>query len=89
MPLTLKSIRAEQAGVIVQYDVTHSTPGREGTVISMPMTLSIGREKVWCELNIQECTAATPDEAIARMAGWLRRLADGMEARTGNVNLPF
>jgi hypothetical protein len=89
MPLKLQHITAGHAGIVAEYEVSHSTPGREGTFLCAPLTLSIGREKAVCELHITECTAATPDEAIARMADWLRRLADGMEKRTGTVQLPF
>ncbi len=89
MPLTLQNIKTDTVGVVASYEISHSTPGREGTVLTAPLTLSIGRDKTWCALAVNDCAAATPDEAITKLATWLRRLADGLEKRAGTVQLPF
>lgn len=89
MPLKLISVESTEAGLIARYNLTHSTPGREGTTLEEPLTICIRPDKTWCELTIRECSAANPDEALERLALWLRRLADGIDKRSGALILPY
>lgn len=93
MPLVPKTLTAATithgAYLSVVYDVEHWTGGPGGTCLSEPLTLDITPSKTTAKLVIEDCEAATPDEALARMAVWLRRLADGIEQRSTSVQIPL
>lgn len=79
--MTLDSITREPAGLVAKYEVSHSTPGRDGTTLTASCTIMI-RGKCYASLAIDSADGKTPDEALDKMATWLRRLADGIEQRT-------
>lgn len=89
MPLDIITIETLPAGFVAQYKVRHSTPGRDGTTLTAPLKLAVRADKCWCTLETDECEAATPDEALDRMAAWLRRLADGIEQRKPSTSIPL
>lgn len=91
MPLQLEAARRLPAsqGVVLNYTVLHSTPGRDGTVLSHPLTLTVGGGGCSCSMEVVGCQGATPDEALDRMAVWLRRLAEGLEKRALSVPVPL
>lgn len=91
MPLELKSVNVISLGELrVEYALTHSTPGREGTCLEQPLVLTIrpGGHTL-CTLHIDDCTGGTINEALDRMSTWLRRLADGIENRGTSVQIPL
>ena len=75
-------------GAKIDYSVTHSTPGREGTTLSANLRLYIRQDKSWCEMRIEDCEGANQREALDRMAVWLKRLADGIDQRR-EMTLPM
>jgi len=89
MPLDLVSIESHAAGFVASYKIRHSTPGREGTTLTCPLTLCVYPDRTSCVITTDVCEAATPDEALNRMAVWLRRLADGIEDRKASTPIPF
>ena len=90
MPLTLTSFDLiTRHNPVAKYNLTHSTPGPDGTVLSQPLKLSKLGANWSVELLVENCEAASPDEALARMVVWLRRLADGLENRGTSVALPL
>lgn len=70
------------------YEISHSTPGRDGTTLTAELVLGIGPERSCCKIDIPECDAPTHGDALGRMASWLRRLADGIEQRK-EVSIPL
>jgi hypothetical protein len=90
MSLTLKSIEPFGRGFMtVVYEVQHWTPGADGTCLSQDMTLTVSPVKTTAVLNVSDCDAKTPDEALKRMSVWLRRLADGIDEHKDSINLPI
>ena len=79
--MTLVAFEPLPAGFRLDYSVTHSTPGRDGTTLAAGLRLCIRPDKSWCEMRIDDCDGATQKEALDRMSTWLRRLADGIEER--------
>lgn len=75
-------------GAKLDYTVTHSTPGREGTTLTAYLTLCIRQDKSWCELKVEDCEGTNQKEALDRMSSWLRRLADGIDQRR-ELTLPM
>lgn len=89
MPLKLTSLTYGSGPAIeASYELTHSTPSREGTTLAEPLTLYIRRDQTVVSLQINDCQAATPDEALTKLQSWLRRLADGLEQRGPSVQMP-
>lgn len=88
MPLHLKTIEATATGLSAKYSLTHSTPGREGTVLEQSLTLRITADRCWCEVEVTGCDGPTTDVALDKMAAWLRRLADGLQTRGASLSLP-
>lgn len=91
MPLKLITIESrEPDGFRATYEASHSTPGREGTTLKEEIIMDVypGRPTS-LSMSIPECEAPTPDEALARLSGWLRRLADGIDNRGASVSLPL
>ena len=90
MALKLESARCLPGnGVELKYTAMHSTGGRDGTTLDQPLTLVLDGKECTCSMEISDCKGATPDEALHRMAGWLRRLADGIEKRGASVPIPL
>lgn len=90
MPLQVTSVEVTPGSQLTAVmDLTHHTPGREGTVLKQQLTLTATRGRSVCELIVDECEGATPDEAMDRMVLWLRRLADGLEQRSPSLALPL
>lgn len=90
MSLSLSTLERLEGGFIrATYEVKHSTPGAHGTTLSEPMSLFITPHQTKATLNIPDCDAKTPEEAIARMSAWLRRLADGVDEHKTSINLPL
>lgn len=91
MPLELKSVNVISRGELrAEYELTHSTPGREGTTLEEPLVLRISPGgHTLCTLHIDDCKGDTTNEALDRMAIWLRRLADGIENRGTLVQIPL
>lgn len=88
----LKLTKVETAapdGVLTSYEVTHSTPGRDGTTVKQILEAYIYPHKTKLSLVIDDCEDATPAEALAKMSRWLRRLADGIDEHKGSTNLPL
>lgn len=79
--MTLTNLETLPGGVKIDYDVSHSIPGREGTTLSANLVLYIRQDKSWCEFKIDSCEGLSSKESLDRMAVWLRRLADGIEQR--------
>lgn len=91
MPLELQSVNVIcRSELTAKFNVIHSTPGRDGTCLEEPLTLTIQPGgSTLCTLHIDDCKGGTPDEALARMSMWLRRLADGIEQRGTSVLIPL
>jgi len=67
--------------LVLDYVVTHSTPGREGTTLTANLKVRSYVDRAVAELMIDQCESATPVEAIERLAVWLDRLAVGLRDR--------
>lgn len=79
--MALTNYESLPGGAKLDYTVTHSTPGREGTTLSASLRLYIRPDKSWCEMKVEDCEGADQKEALDRMSVWLRRLADGIDQR--------
>jgi hypothetical protein len=94
-PVPLKTISitprpsSPEGSFVARYELTHSTPGREGTCLSCPLEIRFDAKSSECVLVVKECTGGTPDESLARLAVWLRRLADGVDQRAPSVPVPL
>ena len=89
MSLSISNLERLDGGFIrVTYEVKHWTPGATGTCLTQPLTLFITPNKTEASMIIPDCEGKTPQESIARMATWLRRLADGIEEHKDSINLP-
>ena len=72
------------------YEVTHSKPAPGGgTVLSQTIILRLHPDNTNADISIEGCDAPTPAEALARLAQWLRRRADGSDEHKGQVTLPL
>jgi hypothetical protein len=90
MSLTLKSVESRAGHLLAaKYSLAHSTPGRDGTVLEQTLSLQILPGETTAYLTIPDCKATTPDEALTRLATWLRRLADGIDQRSTSISLPL
>lgn len=91
MSLKLVNVeRREPDGLRATYELTHSTPGREGTTLTEELVMDVypGRP-IDVSMSITDCTGSTTDEVLARLSGWLRRLADGLDQRGESISLPL
>lgn len=79
--LTLDNLETLPGGLKLDYTLSHSTPGRDGTTLTSDLRLYVRPDKCWCEIKVTECEGSTPQESLDKMAAWLRRLADGIEQR--------
>ena len=80
--MTLKDAVQTPEGLRLVYEVSHQTPGREGTTVTSPLNLLISSTgKHTCEMHIGDCSDLNVDGALHRMSEWLRRLADGLDER--------
>lgn len=86
--MTLTNYENLGNGAKLEYTVTHSAPGREGTTLSANLRLYIRADKSWCEMKIEDCDGANQKESLDRMAAWLRRLAEGIDQRK-EMTLPI
>ncbi len=89
MSLTTRSVHVSPGRTTLEFELTHSTPGRDGTILSEPLTLRVSDGHCECELHVTDCKGTTPDETLTRMASWLRRLADGIEERKPSKLIPL
>lgn len=87
--LTIKKLEQGPGSIRVDYDLTHSTPGRDGTTLRAPLTVFIAAHQTHCRLEIDRCEGLTADESLAKMSAWLRRLADGIDQRGSGLNIPL
>lgn len=80
--LTLKTANRVHAGLVcLDYDLSHSTPGPNGTTLKADLTMNVTESRASVTLAIDECDAPTPKEAIERMSRWLERLKEGLDKR--------
>lgn len=79
--MTLHNFEPMPGGSRLDYIVEHTTPGRDGTVLSANLRLFLHGDKSWCEIKVEDCQAENQKDALDKMATWLRRLADGIEQR--------
>lgn len=86
--LNLNALEKLPQGLRLDYEVAHSTPGREGTKLTADLSLFVRSDKAWCDMKIEGCSGADAKEALDRMVVWLRRLADGIEERK-TLEIPF
>lgn len=85
--MTLKKAERIHEGLTVMtYEVSHSTPGREGTTLTCDLRMEVaspqittGRCKV--KLDVFEATADTPKEALEKTISYLQRMIEGIEKR--------
>jgi hypothetical protein len=91
MPLKLTNIeRREPDGFRATYNLTHSTPGREGTTLTEELILDIYPSRpVIASISIGKCPGFTTEEALIRLSSWLRRLADSLDQRGPSIHLPL
>ena len=89
MSIQFLSAESSEGGLRAHYTLSHSTPGRSGTVLDETLVLSRLPSGWKASLEINDCGADTPEEAIAKLTGWLRRLADGLEGNRGKDQLPL
>lgn len=81
--ITLQKADKIHDGLVrLEYVVSHSTLGRDGTTLSAALYLRV--TSGWSEavLMVPECSGSTPQEAIDRLATWLGRLKESIENRT-------
>lgn len=80
--MTLKKADKVHSGLTrIEYAVSHSTPGRDGTTLAAELHLVVMDNKTECMLVVPDCSAATPKEALEKMCSWLNRLKEGIEER--------
>ncbi|MGV0949276.1 MAG: hypothetical protein ACOYB3_01295 [Azonexus sp.] len=65
----------------IDYAVSHSTPGRDGTTLAAELHLKVMDSQTECVLIVPDATAATPKEALEKMCAYLERLKIGIEQR--------
>jgi hypothetical protein len=85
IPTKLDSITRDSTRL--DYIVKYSTEGRDGTTITIPLVLVISN-RCCCSMVIDDCNGATTDEALDKMARWLRMLANGIEKRN-KIEIPY
>ncbi len=85
----LKSLQTTTFEKKLCYDIEHQKgEGRDGTILSIPLQMTICNDKTLCEIEIKGCYGKNPEESLDKMAVWLRRLADGIEERN-EVKIPI
>lgn len=96
MPLKIKSMAVESVGgqqkISIKYDVTHSTPGGDGTTLTQDLVLikdPLSNDRWEAKLFITECKGETPDEVLTKMVGWLKRLSEGLKQRGDSETIPL
>lgn len=87
--LKLQSVNVGSFSNTFNYDIEHQQgTGRDSTVLSIPLKLIVDKQSAICSINIENCHAENVNECLAKMAIWLRRIADGIEDRN-NVTIPI
>ena len=80
--MTLKKADKIHSGFTrIEYAVTHSTPGRDGTTLAAELHLYVTDRQTECKLVVPDCSADSPAEALDKMCSWLDRLKEGIEKR--------
>ena len=80
--MTLKKAeRVHGSMVRLDYEVTHSTDGRDGTTLTADLKMFVADGRTIVNLEVPECDAATPREAVERLSRWLERLKEGIDKR--------
>jgi hypothetical protein len=91
--LKIDNVHTDDAGrLVVNYIVSHSTPGREGTTVSEPMTLTCanrGSGEWTCSMKIEDATGDTPQAVLLKLQSWLERLSIALkDSEKATVTLP-
>lgn len=78
----IKSERLETGHIYVRYKVSAQIPGTGASVqedLILVVSTDNTKEPVSATIHLEGAKGATPQEAIARLARWLRALADELE----------
>jgi hypothetical protein len=73
-----------KGGYSAKYAVMHTQPGREGTVLVLPLQIDYSNGKASCSLTVVDCTGSNPDAALERLAVWCERTALAIRERAEN-----
>lgn len=73
--LKLQDMKKYPWGFQLNYIVSHSTPGADGTTLEADMTMDIAPDKTTVNLAVATVSAPTQEEAIKNLAEHLERLA--------------
>jgi hypothetical protein len=80
----LKKVEEKYRGCLeAKYGLKHITPGPGGTHLEQDLTLTIDRDGATASITLTDCRGSSPEEAMERMANWLRRMAIAIEQRKG------
>lgn len=82
--MTLEKATKVSSGLTaLEYEVSHSTPGREGTTLTCPLRMQIQHHGGPCIVKLDLCEAqgATPKEALEKLVSYLQRMTEGIEKR--------
>jgi hypothetical protein len=79
--LTLKEASRLGGQLLLNYEVSHSTPGRDGTTLTAPLQLRVVEGKVSAKIEVDMATAELPTEALDKLCVYLERMIEGIKKR--------
>ena len=80
--LTIKKAEKVHEGLTrIDYQVTHSTPGRDGTTLTTSLKMNVMPGETTVELTVPECQGSIPTEALDKLCVYLDRIKEGILKR--------
>lgn len=87
MGLELQSYTTDR-GRVATYKLTHSTPGRNGTILDLVVRISDfsdgtgkGKQRVRAEVSLDPYVDGDAEAALDKLAEWMERAAEAIRKR--------